>query len=393
MRPYNPMTVLKMSARSLLAQFFAEQKCDLEIDVGTAKFYELRDAFNCLPGAKLLSAERIMRDVFFFASDEDTLTQAIEAVEVLGYKFSEDFINLKNRYDKALYIYLNYREVWDSASLFAHSDKLSAQHWYRFNIPPRMTMKHDAETLRKLGSDISAYFWQHQQRGKKYIAEYQERHNGLQYVFVYLSDYNDVYEKWENESGEEKLVRREECRAFSIVFIHNSEQGVVETYCMGGMKHAKHLQEAFCVNIFAHAIRSEDVRKNTYQIDMLKYRENKLKPCPGLGVFNPRIVLMKFNVPDVKRRAHTVALEDEVDEDEIYKVLEHDMHPDNYSLSVLKTAKVRILLDIMLDGVLRTLSITVQPNKCTLRSNFEELRNIGDQYLVEEGIDAQPALF
>lgn len=393
MRPYNPMTVLKMSARFLLAQFFAEKKCDLGIDVGTAKFYELRDAFNCLPGAKLLSVERIMRDVFFFASDDETLTKAIEAVEVLGYTFPVEFSNLKNRYDKAFYIYLNYREIWEASSLFAHSDTLSAQHWYRFHIPSHMTMKHDPETLGKLGSDISAYFWQHQQRGKHYIAEYQERHNGLQYIFVYLSDYSDIYEKWETDSGEEKLVRREECRAFNIVFIHNPEQGVIETYCMGGVKHAKHLQEAFCRNIFTMPIKNEEVRKNTYSINDLKYIENMLKPCPRLGVANPRIVMMQFSIPETKRRSHAISVEDNSDGEEIYRSLAHDLHPTNYPLDILKITKIRLLLDIMLDGVSRTMSITVQPNKCTLRSNLEELRNIGEQYLLEEGVDAQPRLF
>ena len=51
------------------------------------------------------------------------------------------------------------------------------------------------------------------------------------------------------------------------------------------------------------------------------------------------------------------------------------------------------MLEIELNGVKRRMAIDLRKNSCTLKSNADELRKIGELFLQETGIDVQPYLF
>ena len=51
------------------------------------------------------------------------------------------------------------------------------------------------------------------------------------------------------------------------------------------------------------------------------------------------------------------------------------------------------MLEIELNGMKRRMAIEVRKNNCTLKSNADDLRKIGELFIQETGIDVQPNLF
>ena len=392
MRVYNPMTVIRQTSRKILQAFFAEQGCLDFIDFENDKLYEIQDAFRTLPEKTMARAEAVMRDVFTLAGDESVLLRILDEAQQHDIKIEEDYGQLKNRYDRAFYIYLHHRDLWAQNCTFLQVDRLPSRHWCRCPNLPRKPPMTDQTTCEKLGRQISAFFWQKQVRGKKYLIEYQRRSNGLHYYFVYLSDYSNSYEAWSEQSTE--LERRNETRAINMVFAYDEQFGTLDTYNLGGSNIAVVLQKMFCDAVLGHDLVDKAVLKSAFDIERLKYRGNMPVAMPHIGITRVWISRMGFNYHGVgNRRSHTFNVDNPLRDDEIYSVMEHDLNGDNVPLSLISVSYVRIMLEIELNGVKRRMAIDLRKNNCTLKSNADELRKIGERFLQETGIDVQPYLF
>ena len=94
-----------------------------------------------------------------------------------------------------------------------------------------------------------------------------------------------------------------------------------------------------------------------------------------------------------KRRSHRITLDKVERDDEIYSVMAHDLDEDAVPLSLISVRFVRIMLEIELNGMKRRMAIEIRKNNCTLKSNADDLRKIGELFIQETGIDVQPNLF
>lgn len=392
MQIYNPMTVLRQTSRPILKAFFEERKCLECLDFGKDKLYEIQDAFRALPDRVLRRVELVMRHVYNFAGSEAVMLRLIDEAQQRGVEIGAEWETLKSRYDKAFYIYLHHRDLWERSCVFAQVDNLSSRHWTRCsNLPIRDP--DDSKAARgEMGRQISAFFWQKQVRGKKYLIEYQKRTGNLHYFFVYLSDYANSYEAWSEHGCE--LERRDESRAINMVFAYDRRFGTLDTYNLGGVAVARVLQKIFCDAILKHELVDEQVVKSAFQIDRLKLRKNMPSAMPQAGVIRARIGCLDFSYAGVgKQRRHRITIDEAVRDDEIYEVMEHDLNRDNVPLNLVNVRFVRLLLDIELDGMKRKMAIELTRNSCTLKSNVEELRVIGEKFIQENGIDVQLRLF
>ena len=392
MRVYNPMTVIRQTSRKILQEFFAEQRCLEFIDFEKDKLYEIQDAFRTLPEKTMARAEAVMRDVFTLAGDESVLLRILDEAQQHDIKIEEDYGQLKNRYDRAFYIYLHHRDLWEQNCAFMQVDSLPSRNWSRCPNLPRKSPMTDQATCEKLGQQISAFFWQKQVRGKKYLIEYQRRSNGLHYYFVYLSDYSNSYEAWSEQST--KLECRNETRAINMVFAYDEQFGTLDTYNLGGSNIAVVLQKMFCDAVLGHDLVDETVLKSAFNIERLKYRGNMPVAMPHVGISRVWISRLKFNYHGAdNRRSHTLNVGNPMRDDEIYSVMEHDLNGKNLPLSLISVCYVRIMLEIELNGVKRRMAIDLRKNNCTLKSNADDLRKIGERFIQETGIDVQPYLF
>ena len=392
MRVYNPMTVLRQTSRGLLRDFFAEQRCLDFIDFERDKLYEIQDAFRTLPEEVIRRLETVMRNVFDFAGNDNILFRIIDEAKKRDIKIESGIANSKNRYDRAFYFYLHHRDLWEQCCAFFQVDSLPSRHWCRCpNLPRKLPMT-DQATCDELGRQISAYFWEKQVRGKKYLIEYQKRNNGLHYYFVYLSDYTSSYEAWSDHSPE--LERRNETRVINMVFAYDEQFGTLDTYNLGGTGIAIVLQKMFCDAVLGYDLVDKQVLKSAFDIDHLKYRRGKPMAMPQIGISRARISCLEFDYQDRgKRRSHRISISESGDDDEIYDVLEHGLNRDSIRLDTISIRFVRINLEIELNGIRRNMAIELRKNSCTLKSNADDLRKIGELFIQENEIDVQLKLF
>ena len=392
MRAYNPMTVIRQTSRSVLKEFFTEHRCLECLNFEKDKLYEIQDAFRTLPEGLLRKVEIVMRNVFNLAGNEAAILRLLDEAKTQNGEFNSEIQQFKNRYDMAFHIYLHHRTLWEKACTFLQVDNLPGRHWCRCPNLPKQTPRTDRSACEDLGRQISAFFWHKQVRGKKYLIEYQKRTGDLHYYFVYLSDYANSYEAWSEQNSE--LERKNETRAINMVFAYDMHFGTLDTYNLGGTKIAMVLQKIFCDTILGYHLVDKQILKSAFDIERLKYRKNIPIALPHVGITRAWISCLEFNYQGAgKRRTHRMSLDDVVRDDEIYSVMEHDLNRENVPLNVIVIKFVRIILEIEWNNCKRRMTIELTRNSCTLKSNADELRKIGEYFIQENGIDVQPNLF
>ena len=179
-----------------------------------------------------------------------------------------------------------------------------------------------------------------------------------------------------------------------MVFAYDMHFGTLDTYNLGGTKIAMVLQKNFCETILGYHLVDKQILKSAFDIDRLKYRKNIPIALPHVGITRAWISCLEFNYQDAgKRRSHRVNLEEVGQDDEIYSVMEHDLNRENVPLNMIVIKFVRIILEIERNSCTRRMSIELTRKTCTLKSNADELRKIGEYFIQENGIDVQPNLF
>lgn len=395
MSAYNAATVIRLTSRPILSAFFEHEGCLQQIDFNKAGLHEIQEAYGALPEQIRSRIEPILRNVFIFSHGKLSMISLVD--EIKKYHNTDDrdiifaFCNQKNRYDQAFFIYMNYPDIWEKACYFVSVDMLPKRFWTRINGLPRRDPKTDAAALQDFGRLVSEYYMKTQIRGKQYYAEYSCRTENDHYFFLFLSDYNNSYEVW--EEGKNKMVSRNESRPFSMVLAYNSTYGTIDIHAYGGKNIADALNERFCKAILNEEVTSHRTFRSAFQISKLVYRENKLKPIPEIGIMGATLTAVEFSTWDGNKR-HSQRLKidkNDQDNDDMFNAIE-SCFPNGID-NATHIPSLQIVLDLMINGIMRELPIELTPNTCTLRSNSEENRICGEEFLRRSHIDEQPGLF
>lgn len=143
----NTNTVIRMGNRKLLKQVFERCDCCPNIDFEHSPLFVLLETYAAIPPSKSGKLIHALQDILFVASKADNLSKVIETALECNYCLPPDFDTFKKRYDKAMYLYLNCKDVWDRALLFMTTDALYAHSWYHASICRRLLQtcqtKHD----------------------------------------------------------------------------------------------------------------------------------------------------------------------------------------------------------------------------------------------------------
>ena len=214
----NTNTVIRMGNRKLLKQVFERCDCCPNIDFEHSPLFVLLETYAAIPPSKSGKLIHALQDILFVASKADNLSKVIETALECNYCLPPDFDTFKKRYDKAMYLYLNCKDVWDRALLFMTTDALYAHSWYHGIYLPKITPDLSDEARHKLEDNCAAHFWQTQHRGDSCEIKYVQRFNGVHYFYVYLNNYPEIVDTWEasGETGKMTMVRREESFSFNV---------------------------------------------------------------------------------------------------------------------------------------------------------------------------------
>jgi hypothetical protein len=257
-RQFDARTLLKQLAVPLLEQFF--QRSEL-YDLPWGKIAESGDiqpiyqAWQDLPDPRRQEVQLVLQDVVELATDRALQALAGE-LAVYAPERAWEFAACRTRPNKALWFYLNCRELFERAALFARADSLSVGHLsVRRNGLPHVAIEVGPGLKQALAAALRDHFWPQEMRGRHCHIEHYTRADGNEYFFAYLDDWPDARLVFDDQG---QLTSKSERFAFSVVFIFDPSAGVLEVITKGGQKAYFPLQRAFCQAAFDMEVQPVD---------------------------------------------------------------------------------------------------------------------------------------
>lgn len=386
MSQYNPRTVFRQTNNPLLKQFFESKGHPINVEwaeLGNTQIQGIYDAFLDFSDADRQNLEIELHNIHTVAQSDEGIRILVENAVFMGFDIAEELDQIDSRYDKAMTVLLRYPQVWDKAVTLVHADNLSGRCWYRRNTLPKQAPDTSEPAMDMLKRDISAFYWQSQGRGQRCTVDYIQRNEHQDYFFVYLSDHANTDLTWD-EAGRLQRVRRR-C-AFEVVFVFDRSTGVLDVFANGGKNVIEPLQEIFAKAIIGFDLDPQDPEA-PYWVEDLKDRSFQLVTDPEDGITHVAVRMLRMHPLGNKNNKLMVKLPSDVKPDEIYDWLDEKLDTTQLPISVLRVERATISMKLDGYGRKKSLTFDISPKSCTLKSESEQFRKLGEKYLRKWGLD------
>src|SRR5262245_39519768 len=194
-RQYSPRGFLRQAPKQLLKQFFAQRGLLTDFLWYMCRETEIEPiyaAWQLLPAAQREEVESSFRAIFDVAC-EAGITAFVAEASFAGLSLAEHIDQLENYIAKALWAYLNHRDLFEVASLFTSVGSLPKRYWTRFTEVPRREPLTSPEACRALADALARFYRERQGRGQRCTVETYLRQGRQHYYFAYPDDYADTY--------------------------------------------------------------------------------------------------------------------------------------------------------------------------------------------------------
>ena len=383
-KPFDPRKVLKHISNPLLREFFTRrgELAAVPWDGLTEHRIEpIFEGWQALPERQKLEVQVILRDISELA---DHRGLAVLAEEILWRcpDRADEFKAQEGQADKAMWVYLNVKDAFNEAALFARADALAAgRYWNRRNSLPKKTITVDQAMRDKLALALTSYYGPAQMRGRHCQVVNYQRTGGSCYFFAYLDDYPDKRLVFDG-TGDEPIVRSDRY-AFENVFVYNGDDGSMELFAQGGKKVWEPLQAAFCEAVLDEEVDLAAPIRPSYQLDHLLAPDFALPTDPRDGVEDARITRLR-----VAPRGGGGYIEIKADpkghRNDIYHKIERWLKAESIPLGSTRVLQATFRVKFQNDDGRRQPVLTFEvsaPNSSNLKSKPDEHRAVGERCL------------
>jgi hypothetical protein len=291
---YSPKTFLRQTSNELLRQCFAAHGALKELpwpEIAEHKIDAIYDAWQNLPELTRLQIESLFEDVDELA-DEDGLKVVIEEGQFHGLDLTKELEPLPNYRDKALYVWLNHRRVFEVSRDINRAHSLPQRFWHRRGHMPRKQPDVSSGALTNFRKAIAAYYKKNQGRGDPCTVDPYLRGNRYHYFFVYPDDYADTY-LGHDETGQ--FIRRPQRPAFEVIFLFDPIEGTLDLYAKGGKKVNEALQTIFCRTLLGQDLPPANPNSQTYELNGLKSRNFRFPTDAADGIEEVRLRKLRLS--------------------------------------------------------------------------------------------------
>lgn len=201
--------------------------------------------------------------------------------------------------------------------------------------------------------------------------------------YVYLSDHANTDLTWD-DAGQLQRVRRR-C-AFEVVFVFDRSTGVMDVFAHGGRKVIEPLQEIFAKAVIGVDLDPEDP-EIPYWVEDLKDRSFQFVTEPEDGITQVAVRMLRMHPLGNKNNQLTVKLPSDAKPEDIYDWLDTKLDATELPISVLRVERATISMKLDGYGRKKSLTFDIGPKSCTLKSEPEQFRKLGEKYLRKWGLD------
>ena len=266
-RIYSIKGFLRNAPNSLLKQYLEEKKIKHDIDFSKTKETKILPLFTLIIA---IENEQLRHEIdsdfqsIFQMSYEGGFKKILETARYAGLDLQPFFETMNGFYEKAFYVFMNHRKIFDDAIRFACTDYLSQKYWRKIkNIKPSKNPDY-INKVTDLEAGISEHFCKTEGRGKSCQVDHYNQGN-LHYYFCYPEDYSKSELSWVKGIFSKRYINP----AFEIIFVYDEYNGTLDSYFDGLKKTDTKLKEIFLNKVFGMDEITE-IEESTYNLDIIK---------------------------------------------------------------------------------------------------------------------------
>jgi len=383
---------LKLHDKGLLRRLFVDEHQVLKKipwdNLRSNEVEPIVQAWGTIPDEVRRQIEVILQDVNELA-DERSQRVLVEDIDWRCSDQRETFAAWSTLYDKALWTYLDARDTFDEAAIFARAESLrGGQFANRWNSLPKQELNVTDALKGELERVVRDYYHAKELRADRCRVHHYKRANGADYFYAYIPEWADKRLGFDDQG---ELTPRELEYAFHNVFIYEPADGALEIIAKGGKRVQLPLRRAFCNSVLRVAVEDTDPIKRCYYLDhlldpafafttspedqvaMVRLRRFRLLPSEALPALEG--AELKWHetatLPQVRAAA--------------------DQFLQAYGLAHNQVAMVQagIQIEFLSDGVRRPRTMTFNvgtPHTCDLKSKPDDVRAVGERCIRRWGI-------
>ncbi len=384
-KPFDLRKQLKLHDNGLLRRLFAEQEAmkDIAWDaLGRRDMEPIVAAWEHMADARR-HFQVILQDVNEL-SDARGLKVLMEAIGARSTDRLVEMSALKSAADKALWAYLEERDAFDEAAIYARAEALrGGQYANRWNSLPKEKIEVTDAKIKALEEEVRAFYWEKELRGERCRVHRHQRPGGEEVFFAYLPDWPDKLLTFDAEGN---LTPREESYTFSNVFIFTPGEGAVEIIARGGKKVQMPLRKAFCKAVMGIDVADDDPVRPSFRMDHLldpafafttddgdrvsAVRPRRYRLVPKVYVPTVEYLELKFTEAATRR--------------EVQIAIDSLLGAYKLDRSQVAVAQASIQLLFMSDGHRKGKTMTFNvncPNSCDVKSKPDDVRIVAERLI------------
>lgn len=390
---YTPYKFLKKIPNSLLEEYFKTKglstKVEIEDDDGQKKadvvaISELAEAqiepiqrmIEAQESAIQKSIENDFRGINERSCKAGFICLLDEArFEGHGIDIQNKLENMDNHYERAMWVFLKYPEVFEKSGYF---QKIDGKSFKARAAWKKLTPKQNDDELEELKQGLIEHY-KKEGRGNYCWIEVLKRPDPERYCyFAYLEDYSDTLEEFDGPKFKRTLIKP----AFEVIFIYNRDSGRVETNASGKRDEIKDLLEKFCQGVLStEGLPDKDSR--IYSLEKLKDRFDFRPRDPQDNIAYVKLKYIELEVSKKRKIAYT----DDVKGSDIYDLMDDALDKEKTPLEAVtvSSAKFQIVFKKLAherQTRRKTVEIRV-PDQCKLKDSPIDM--IAKKYLEKWG--------
>lgn len=293
-RQYSPRTFIRHAPNALLKQYFDTEEIDLAISWDELRETDDGPIFAAIDRLPPEQARQVHGD-FSMANDlacSNGVVAIIEEATLWNQDWSEQFAEMTNDYERAMWTFLNEPLRFVAAGAFHEMDRVTFS-WHRF-VGTRLEAQSDDEAREVFGAALSAYY-RRQGRGRHCHVDVYRRTGPERYCyFAYPEDAAQSELGYDDEG---RFQRRPRQSAFEVIFVYRPEEGIVDLYARGDKRQKSALAELFCVNILGLTGLPDEDGREPFNLAVLKDPTFAFRTDPRDGVLGVDVRLMRLDLP------------------------------------------------------------------------------------------------
>lgn len=287
-----------------------------------------------------------------------------------------DLEDMKNHYERAMWVFLNYPKVFKNSG---HFQKMDGVTFKKIMAWKGLVPKQDDDELKNFKQKVIGQY-KNENRGKCCEITLLKRSMPERYCyFVKLQDYSDTLDQFKDK----KLIQTQVTPAFQIIFVYHPDSGRIETNAKGKKDKINELYEAFCQGVLDKK-KVPKQKEDMYNLEKLKTR---FKFQPREIKDNIQTVKLKFIELKINN-SRQIAFTDKGYSTDIYNLIDDALNKKKISLDTVKVtkAKIQIVFKRMADErKSKTVTIDIGlPNSCNLKDT--PLHLIAQKYIEKWGL-------